>query len=472
MSIPKIIHQIWIGPKPMPSKFMETWKIKNPDYEYICWTEEKIKELNFTFRCQKIIDIVDLYHGKADIMRLEILYKYGGIYLDADSICIEPLGDAFLKNKAFATYENEIKRGDLVANGNMGFVPNYSLCEDAINYILDEKNLNYILTNPPWVALGPGLLTSLLKTEKYKDFVVYPSHTFLPLHFTGEKYYGHKKVYAFQEWGSTKQHYDIMNEIELPPEYCSPQLWVSILISSYNTKHIYVTECLESIKNQNGHFGIEIVWINDGSSDLNSKLLDLELKKFERDTRFTTVKYIKMDENKGISYCLNRGVEECSYEIILKMDSDDIMFPDRIAKQVNFMGEHPDCVMCGSNIQMFKTIDKSKEKQMLQVTNHKNKLTWDEYKGIKSHWIMNHPSLCYKKSAVLSVGNYNIKMGSMSEDLELELRVLKKYGVVYNIEEPLLYYRIHPDQTTYSGNSLKENHVKLRNEFIEALIHE
>ena len=160
MSIPKIIHQIWIGPKPMPSKFMETWKIKNPDYEYICWTEEKIKELNFTFRCQKIIDIVDLYHGKADIMRLEILYKYGGIYLDADSICIEPLGDYFLKNKAFATYENEIKRGDLVANGNMGFVPNYSLCDDAINYILDEQNLNYILTNPPWVALGPGLLTS------------------------------------------------------------------------------------------------------------------------------------------------------------------------------------------------------------------------------------------------------------------------------------------------------------------------
>ena len=470
MSIPKIIHQIWIGPKPMPIKFMETWKNKNPDYEYICWTEEKIKEKNFTFECQDIIDIVSLYHGKADIMRLEILYKYGGIYLDADSICVEPLGDCFLNNKAFATYENENKRGDLVANGNMGFVPNHMLCRDAINHILDPQNLNHILTNPPWIALGPGLLTSLLKTDKYKDFVVYPSYTFLPTHFTGEKYEGHKKVFAYQEWGSTKQHYDAMNQIELPQEYTTPKIWVSILVSSYNTKHIYVTECLESIKNQIGHFGMEVVWINDGSNELSSKLLLLELEKFQLSTRFTKVKYIKMKENKGICYCLKTGVEECSHEIIIKMDSDDIMFPDRVLKQLDFMRENTDCVMCGANIQMFKTLDNAKEKQLLQLTNHRNKITWDEYKSLKSHWIMNHPSLCYKKSAVLSVGSYNIQMGSMSEDLELELRVLKKYGVLYNIQEPLLYYRIHPDQTTYSGNSLKENHVKLRNKFIEELI--
>ena len=38
--IPKIIHQLWIGPKPRPSKFMATWKEKHPDYEYIMWNEE------------------------------------------------------------------------------------------------------------------------------------------------------------------------------------------------------------------------------------------------------------------------------------------------------------------------------------------------------------------------------------------------------------------------------------------------
>jgi len=261
-----------------------------------------------------------------------------------------------------------------------------------------------------------------------------------------------------------------MNEITLPNKYEAPNEWVSILISSYNTKHVYVTECLESIKNQNGHFGMEIVWINDGSSELNTKLLELELKKFKLNTRFTDVKYIKMEENKGISYCLNTGVDLCSHDIIIKMDSDDIMFPDRIRTQILFMKETPDCVMCGSNIQMFNTMENAKEKQMLQLTNHNIKITWDEYKNLKSHWIMNHPTLCYKKSAIKSVGNYNINMGSMSEDLELELRILKTYGVLYNIEQPLLYYRIHKDQTTYSGKSLKEHHVNLRNDIIEKLI--
>ena len=45
-NIPKIIHQLWIGPKERPSKFMDTWKKNNPDFEYIFWNEEEIKKRN------------------------------------------------------------------------------------------------------------------------------------------------------------------------------------------------------------------------------------------------------------------------------------------------------------------------------------------------------------------------------------------------------------------------------------------
>ncbi len=44
MSIPKIIHQLWIGPKPAPTKFMQTWKEKHPDFDYIFWNEEELKK--------------------------------------------------------------------------------------------------------------------------------------------------------------------------------------------------------------------------------------------------------------------------------------------------------------------------------------------------------------------------------------------------------------------------------------------
>ena len=40
--IPKIIHQIWIGPKPRPHILMDSWRLKNPDFEYILWNEAEI----------------------------------------------------------------------------------------------------------------------------------------------------------------------------------------------------------------------------------------------------------------------------------------------------------------------------------------------------------------------------------------------------------------------------------------------
>jgi glycosyltransferase involved in cell wall biosynthesis len=227
---------------------------------------------------------------------------------------------------------------------------------------------------------------------------------------------------------------------------------------------------LESIKNQIGHFGMEIVWINDGSDELYTTLLSMELKKLKETTRFIKIKYTKNDKNKGISFSLHKGIKLCSHEIIIKMDSDDIMLPNRIQTQLAFMKEYPDCVMCGSNIQMFKNTNTPEH--FLQKTNHLPKITWDDYKLSKSHWIMNHPTLCYKKSAILSVGSYNKKRGSMSEDLELELKVLKKYGILYNIEECLVHYRIHEDQTTFNGNSMKVNHIEIRNAFIEELLKE
>jgi glycosyltransferase involved in cell wall biosynthesis len=297
--------------------------------------------------------------------------------------------------------------------------------------------------------------------------MVYPSYSFLPIHFTGDRYSGHKKVYAYQEWGSTKQNYEIMNHIELPNEFKEPSRWVSVLIPSYNTKHMYIHECLESIKNQVGHFGIELVWVNDGSDELSSRLLEIELDKFKQTTRWTKVIYEKMPTNCGIIVCLNKGIEMCSNDIILRMDSDDIMHPDRISKQLQFMQSHPNCVLCGSNVQMFSENTQTNAKQFLQITNHPQVITWDGYKTVKPHWFMNHPTLCFIKSAIVSVGNYNTEM-VLCEDFELELRVLKRYGVLYNIEEPLLYYRIHPNQLTYNGSS---STTELNNKRLEVIEH-
>jgi hypothetical protein len=426
---------------------METWSKLNPDFEYIFWNEEEFKKRGIQFECQDKINSMTEINGKADIIRWELLWKYGGVFLDADSIGIEPIDDTLMKTVAFAGYENENVRQGLVATGTMGFSPEYPLCRDAIDWIKQNPVSFKETKQRAWFNVGPGLLTRLFQTNKYPDFKVFPSHYFLPFHYTGDKYNGHEKVYAYQEWGSTKQNYEVMNSIELPTELREPKEWVSLLIPSHNTKSVYIKECLDSIKSQVGDFGMEIVWINDGSDELNTKLLEAQLNRFEQTTRFCKIIYKKNEQNIGVCKSLHEGVLLCSNDLIIRMDSDDVMLPQRIETQIHFMKWNPNVPCCGTNIQFFN------ESGLGQKTNHPTKITWEQYKQLKSQWFMNHPTLCFRKSDVLTVGNYGADSDSAFEDFELELRLLKQYGVLHNIPEVLLYYRIHEGQVTFNGKT-------------------
>lgn len=97
--IPKIIHQIWIGNRQIPSKlqdYQKTWKEQNPDWEYRLWTNEEVK--NYTFVNEELKFLFDqaLTLGeRVDVLRYDILYQYGGIYADCDCICLKPF-DVFV----------------------------------------------------------------------------------------------------------------------------------------------------------------------------------------------------------------------------------------------------------------------------------------------------------------------------------------------------------------------------------------
>ena len=463
--IPKIIHQIWIGPKQRPYVLMDSWVTKNPDFEYILWNEEEFEKRGIVFECQKQIDAIEEINGKADIIRWELAYKYGGIFLDADSICVEPLDSYLMSNVAFAGYENETMRPSLVATGTMGFPKGYTLCSAAIDWMLTNPVSQRETGQRAWFNVGPGLLTRMLSSNLYPEFKVLPSYSFLPIHYTGNKYEGHDRVYAYQEWGSTKQNYDTMNSVVLPRELLSPDIWVSVLVSSYNTKSVYIKECLDSIKGQVGHFGMELVWVNDGSTEMNTKILEGMLKRFEETTRFTKLVYLKHESNQGIGKSLNDGVLLCTNELIVKMDSDDIMWPQRIEKQLDFMNNNPAAPCCGTNLQFYYDGGK-----LGNTTSHSTILKWEDYKKTKSHWFMNHPTAIFRKSAILEVGNYHSESTVIAEDFELELRLMKRFGAIYNLSEVLLYYRIHDGQVTYNGASSTPFWREKRVKYIEDLI--
>lgn len=88
-SIPKKIHQIWLGsdlPKKY-SKLTQSWKTHHPDWEYKLWTDNDIKSFNLTNK--DLYNKTTNYGEKSDILRYEILYRHGGIYADCDFECLK-----------------------------------------------------------------------------------------------------------------------------------------------------------------------------------------------------------------------------------------------------------------------------------------------------------------------------------------------------------------------------------------------
>ena len=282
--IPKIIHQIWIGTKEAPYKLMDTWKLMNPGFEYIRWNEELINE-RLDQRCADKINEIEEYAGKADIIRLKFLYKYGGIYIDADSVCIEPLDDFLWNHKSFAFYENEKVIPGLVANGTMAFYPEHPMVGKMIDWIEHNEVSIQKTGKRAWQTVGPCLLTRFLQETPNHEVSILESHYFYPVHHTGTKYEGHGKAYSHQIWGSSHDSYAGMNELQIPIHLLKPEKLISIcVINELDSKEL-ILKFLNSLKNQIGHFNIQIDWID------NTNVAEEPIRDFLQTVRFISIEY-------------------------------------------------------------------------------------------------------------------------------------------------------------------------------------
>lgn len=279
MKVPKIIHQLWIGEKPAPTNVMNKIKNMNSSFEYMFWNEDKLSTLRIPKKYKQKIDLMEELNGKADMYRWIILKEYGGVFLDADMVSIEPLDD-FLLNNSFFCWESEIARPGLCATSIMGLTPNHIIAEEAINFILNNR-----ITSPAWKSVGPQLLSNIYHSLNDKSVVnVFPSYYALPDHLSGIKYTGHGKVYMSHEWGSTFDKYNNINGMDIPPHHQEPKQSITIDIpDSANIKSI-----MKAIKSMEGHFHIHINYNGN-------------IKKYLNNMRFVSHNVNNLNSNKDLT---------------------------------------------------------------------------------------------------------------------------------------------------------------------------
>ena len=191
ITIPKIIHQIWIGPSNPPTEYLNTWKnnyIKNnPEYKYYYWKNNNIKQVLQRFpKLKMLYDIEKTWYGKADILRYMILYIYGGIYIDADCVWInnkslDPLID---ESKVTHFFAGLIPNKTYIVNGVIGCSKNNINILYVLNKLRQYTIKEYIKirkTTAAHIITGPQLLNQIRYNIPNNKITVFPDYYFYPI---------------------------------------------------------------------------------------------------------------------------------------------------------------------------------------------------------------------------------------------------------------------------------------------------
>lgn len=216
-------------------------------------------------------------------------------------------------------------------------------------------------------------------------------------------------------------------------------LGFTVLLSIYNKEsYQFLLESLNSLYNQTIPIN-EIIIVKDGplTMDLENVLNDFI-------TQYSNLKIISLPNNQGLGKALNEGLKHCTHDIIARMDTDDIAKPNRFEKQLKIFQEHPEIDVVGTWIDEFE-----EDSQNIISTRKLPETHQDIYQYAQKRNPINHPTVMFKKQAVIDAGGY--QHFPLFEDYYLWVRMLLNGAKFYNIQESLLYFRISPDMFKRRG---------------------
>ena len=213
---------------------------------------------------------------------------------------------------------------------------------------------------------------------------------------------------------------------------------ISIIVPIYNTSE-YLEKCLNSILNQTIK-EIEVICINDGSTDISLEIL----KKYQKkDNRIIIIN----QTNKGVSAARNAGLDIAKGKYIGFVDSDDYITPDMYKEMYNKIIKYQtDIVVCNYYTDKNNSISiRSNKKDYIIKTKSKYIKELLEDDNIQNYvW-----SRLYKKELFSKV---RFREGRLLEDIYLSIELIDKIKTAYYISKPLYYYRNRNNSITNINN--------------------
>ena len=178
--IPKIIHQIWLG-SPLPEKykkFQNSWINLHPNWEYKLWTDKEVESLQLINK--KAYDETSNYGKRSDIARYEILYRFGGLYVDTDFECLYPFD---VLNHSCDFYSGlSFDPKAIMFNGLIASIPGHPILKTCIDNLTTNLNTDETAENILYQT-GPNYFTKCFFetiASSSKRVVIFPTTYFYP----------------------------------------------------------------------------------------------------------------------------------------------------------------------------------------------------------------------------------------------------------------------------------------------------
>ena len=225
---------------------------------------------------------------------------------------------------------------------------------------------------------------------------------------------------------------------------------ISILMPIFNAS-AFLHEALESVMRQT-YTNFELLVVDDGSTDDSVAIV-----KCFKDERIRVISNLH-----DFIVSLNIGINESTGKYIARMDADDIMLPHRLQTQFDFMEAHPDIDICGSYAASFGDMNGI----MQRPTDHAE--------IISTMLLMNpllHSTVMIRRSVFLQSGCRYHSGYPCAEDYKLWTDLSLKGFKFANIPEPLIRYRISPQQVTRtSADEMRNSSVRIGLEYAQGVM--
>lgn len=232
-----------------------------------------------------------------------------------------------------------------------------------------------------------------------------------------------------------------LQENTLPP--------FSVLMSVYiKEQPAFLEQALQSLVQQHTK-ATEVVLVEDGPITPELTAVINQYK------QLLPIKSVPLEQNLGLAGALNRGLEACSYDLVARMDTDDIALPHRFTVQLEFMQQHPDIAACSAYLE--ERCDKMRQTTFVK----KLPLIHDELAIFcRFRSPLSHPVVIFRKQAVQQVGGYP---KIYPEDYPLWCKLIHAGYKLGNVPQVLLYMRAGDGMLSRRGKAFLPGYIQCYN---------